>query len=87
MNNVFYKMLEEIGKFSRADRAHIYIYSSEENIFSISHEWCASGVEPHDGKLRNISADKIPKVFEVLKNKKELVIEDKHLLKIEGGRI
>ena len=46
--------LGRIGRFFGADRVYIFTYDFDADTASNTHEWCAPGVSPHIGDLREL---------------------------------
>lgn len=49
--------LADIGRFSRADRAYLFLLDESGLKVSNTHEWCAEGVDPQIGRLQALPAD------------------------------
>ena len=46
--------LADIGKFAKADRAYLFLYSVDGETMDNTHEWCSTSVEPQIDNLKNI---------------------------------
>ena len=52
MGKVLNQLLEEMGKYTGADRVFVFDRMDREEIFSNTFEWCANGVQPQQGNLQ-----------------------------------
>ncbi|MBD3211446.1 MAG: GAF domain-containing protein [Candidatus Lokiarchaeota archaeon] len=68
--------LEEIGKFSGADRAYFFIFSDESETMSNTHEWCAEGVKSQMEILQDIPNKSLPWWMKKLQNGETIHIKD-----------
>ena len=59
--------LQQLGDFFDVDRGVIFQLSPE-NIMAVTHEWCAEGIWPLAGELKNISRNNLPWLFEQIQN-------------------
>jgi PAS domain S-box-containing protein len=46
--------LAQVGEFTGADRAYLFLYSPDRRRMSNSHEWCAPGIASHIDRLQDI---------------------------------
>jgi hypothetical protein len=68
--------LEEIGKFSGADRAYFFIFSEESETMSNTHEWCAEEVKSQMEILQDIPKKSLPWWMKKLQNGETIHIKD-----------
>ncbi|HSW36271.1 MAG TPA: HD domain-containing phosphohydrolase [Candidatus Limnocylindrales bacterium] len=54
---VISETLQELGEYATADRCCIFLFDSSLSSLSITHEWCAPGIEPHGEYLKNLPAE------------------------------
>ncbi len=52
--------MEQIGRFTGADRNYIFLFDSAQRAMSNTHEWCEEGVEPQIGMLQDLSTNEFP---------------------------
>jgi diguanylate cyclase (GGDEF)-like protein/PAS domain S-box-containing protein len=52
--------LREIGEFTGADRAHVFLVSDDGNTLTNIHEWCANGVESQQEARQSIEMQAFP---------------------------
>jgi two-component system, cell cycle sensor histidine kinase and response regulator CckA len=50
--------LKDIGEFTHADRAYLFLLRGDSGLMDNTHEWCSEGVEPQIENLKGISLDK-----------------------------
>ena len=60
IDNGINRALKEIGKFFRVDRSYVFMFDSEKEKASNTHEWCAEGITPQIDNLQGLSAEKFP---------------------------
>lgn len=70
------KSLEEIGRFSGADRAYVFIFSENNHSMSNKYEWCADGVSSQIDILQDIPSSSLPWWMKKLNNKEVIHIND-----------
>ncbi|MBT4512174.1 MAG: PAS domain S-box protein, partial [Chloroflexi bacterium] len=68
--------LAAIGEFTGVDRSYISLFDDEGTVMSITHEWCASGIEPQIQDLQNVSIEPLEWSMEALKSLRVLPIND-----------
>ncbi len=68
--------LGEIGKYVQADRSYIFRLHEDHQTGSVPHEWAKSGVEPLIQHFQMIKREEYPWPFELLLNKRLLLIPD-----------
>jgi PAS domain S-box-containing protein len=60
--------LARIGAYAGADRCHFFRFSpGHGEALSAVHEWCAEGIEPHIGALRDVAAAEGSPLMELLR--------------------
>ena len=52
--------LQVLGEHFHADRSYIMRYSIDQSQFSMTHEWCAVGIQPFIDELQEVAADTFP---------------------------
>lgn len=72
MDKAIHMSLEDIGKYSHADRSYIFIIK-ENNIMDNIYEWCSEGTTPEIDNLKGLSTDIFPWWMEKL-IKKEIIL-------------
>jgi len=75
-DNTVNKALAEIGIFTRADRAYLFLFNEDEKNMSNTHEWCAEGIKPERERLQNLPMDMFPWWMRKLRAGKTLNIEE-----------
>ncbi|HOW89760.1 MAG TPA: GAF domain-containing protein, partial [Elusimicrobiales bacterium] len=70
MNSV----LELIGAFEGVDRSYVFLFNGSGDTMDNTHEWCADGVEPQIGSLKNIPLSTFPWWMMKLKSNEEVNI-------------
>ena len=68
------EMLEEVGKFTGAER--VYIFEDRGDFFPNTFEWCADGIAPEIGNLQEILPDEITYWTDTLIKGECIVIPD-----------
>ncbi|MCD4783637.1 MAG: PAS domain S-box protein [Candidatus Eremiobacteraeota bacterium] len=68
--------LEQMGKLSNADRAHLFFMRENQNIFVNTHEWCAEGLEPLIDNIQSLQINKFPWWINELKKGEIIHISD-----------
>ena len=74
MGKVLNQLLEEMGKYTGADRVFVFDRMDREEIFSNTFEWCANGVQPQQGNLQLLRAEELPRWREILGRGEVVVI-------------
>ncbi|MCP1715433.1 PAS domain S-box-containing protein [Methanocalculus alkaliphilus] len=46
--------LSEIGKFTNASRAYLFLFTQERHVVDNTHEWCADGITPQKEDLQDL---------------------------------
>lgn len=54
LDDITPSILKSVGKYTAADRAYIFEWSSEKESFKNTFEWCASGIEPQIQNLQKV---------------------------------
>lgn len=52
--------LAKIGHFTRADRSYIFLFHSNGELMSNTHEWCAEDIKPEIENLQNLPIETFP---------------------------
>ncbi|MCF8231568.1 MAG: PAS domain S-box protein [Bacteroidales bacterium] len=52
--------LAKIGHFTQADRSYIFLFHSNGELMSNTHEWCAEDIRPEIENLQNLPKDTFP---------------------------
>jgi len=60
IDNKINDALERLGKFTKVDRSFLFALSSDKKKMTMTHEWCADGIEPQIEKLQNIHLKELP---------------------------
>jgi PAS domain S-box-containing protein len=68
--------LEDLGIYSHASRAYIFLFSEDGVFMDNSHEWCAQGVSPEIDNLKGLPTDTFPWWMKKLKNGENILIPD-----------
>lgn len=68
------KTLEDIGKFSNADRS--YVFAIEKDVMTNTHEWSAENITPQKEHLQNIGIESFPLWAKYLEEKDSLIIRN-----------
>jgi len=69
--------LASIASFSRADRVYVFLFRDGNALMDNTHEWCAEGVEPQIGNLKNITVgDELPWFSERIRNGEVVHVPD-----------
>lgn len=76
--------LEEIGRFTRVDRAYQFRYDWEKRIMVNTHEWCADGITPQIDDLQDVAMDAIPKWVDTHQRGEVLYVPDATKLSSEN---
>ena len=70
-------ILKSVGKYTAADRAYIFEWSSEKKeSFKNTFEWCASGIEPQIQNLQKVPVCLMQNWVETFIQKKNIIIYD-----------
>lgn len=75
------ELLEIIGKYHGADRAHIIDFDFSTNTFSISYEWIREGAVAHKDRFQNVDIESFRRWYEIFISHKTLRIHDVSILK------
>ena len=76
--------LADLGKMSNASRAYLFLFKEEGNLMDNTHEWCADGVSPQIGHLKNLSCDMFPWWVKKLRNGEVIHIKDVSKMPLEA---
>ncbi len=76
LDNSIYAALRQIGEFFDADRSYVVLFSEDYQTMDNTHEWCAEGVEPRIGRIKNFPVSRFAWMFQELKNKRPVHIAD-----------
>ncbi len=80
-DNSINELLEIIGKYHGADRAHIIDFDFSTNTFSTSYEWVREGAVPHKDKYQNIDVGLFRRWYDIFISHKTLRVHDVSILK------
>ncbi len=78
--------LKVVGEFFHADRSYLIRISDDEMRYSVTHEWCARGAEPQQGRLANISLEDNPWWFKQIMSNRQVNIADVEKMPPEAAR-
>ena len=77
LDDITPSILKSVGKYTAADRAYIFEWSSEKKeSFKNTFEWCADGVAPEIDNLQAIPVSSMPNWVKRFENKEVIVIHD-----------
>ncbi|MFQ5583527.1 MAG: PAS domain S-box protein, partial [Calditrichia bacterium] len=68
--------MADLGEFSGAGRAYIFMISDDGNTLNNTHEWCARGISSQIENLKNLPADRFKWWMEKLHRGETIHIED-----------
>lgn len=68
VNEAINKSLEELGRFSEADRAYVFDLFMDEKYCVNTYEWCAPGIDSYIDDLQYVPLEELPEVMESSKN-------------------
>ena len=71
---VINEVLASLGRLTRTDRCFLFSVSDDLAIADNTHEWCASGVRPQIGQLRNVPTAAFPWYLERLRGGEPLLL-------------
>ncbi len=78
--------LEDMGRFSLASRAYIFLFTEDGANMDNTHEWCAKGVAPEIHNLKGLPNDTFPWWMKKLSNSEIIRIPDVSRLPKEAAR-
>lgn len=78
------KLLHTMGLFFQIDRAYIYLINHKDNTMAYSYEWCAEGIEPQIGTVKEVPITVCAWGFDQLKQNKVTSFEDVGAMPIEA---
>lgn len=77
LDDITLSILKSVGKYTAADRAYIFEWSSEKKeSFKNTFEWCASGIKPQIQNLQKVPVCLIQNWVETFIQKKNIIIYD-----------
>lgn len=77
LDDITPSILKSVGKYTAADRAYIFEWSSEKKeSFKNTFEWCASGIEPQIQNLQKVPVCLMQNWVETFIQKKNIIIYD-----------
>ena len=77
LDNMIPSILKSIGKYTAADRAYVFEWSSEKKeSFKNTFEWCAAGIEPQIQNLQEVPVCLMQNWVETFIQKKNIIIYD-----------
>ncbi|HWR89926.1 MAG TPA: PAS domain S-box protein, partial [Dissulfurispiraceae bacterium] len=59
--------LEKIGRFADVDRTYVFLFSRDGTTMDNTHEWCAEGIGPQIGNLKNLPVEPFPWLIQRLR--------------------
>ena len=68
--------LANIGEISGASRAYLFLFRDDNKTMDNTHEWCAKGVTPEKGNLKNLPVTMFPWWMKKLNNGEIIHIKD-----------
>ncbi|MDZ7582125.1 MAG: ATP-binding protein [Deltaproteobacteria bacterium] len=77
--------LGDLGRFVRADRAHLFAYEDDKQICRNTHEWCAEGIEPQIQSLQAVPIATISDWVDAHRRGQAIHIPDVFALPPEDG--
>jgi len=69
------RAIEETGKLFNADRSYVLLFNDEKTHFTVTHECCASGIEPQKERNQEFSVAKVPWWTDKILNTRYVYIE------------
>ncbi|MFC1477180.1 PAS domain S-box protein [candidate division KSB1 bacterium] len=57
IDNAINRALKTVGEFTDADRCYVIQFSEDKKYKSNTHEWCRSGIESHNHRLRDLPCE------------------------------
>jgi signal transduction histidine kinase/ActR/RegA family two-component response regulator len=78
--------LRDIGTFFLADRAHLFIYSREKELYSVAHKWQRAGTRSTSENLQDFTSKGYPWWFEQVKKGELIRIDNIEKLPDEAER-
>ena len=77
LDDMIPSILKSVGKYTAADRAYVFEWSSEKKeSFKNTFEWCASGIEPQIQNLQEVPVCLMQNWVETFIQKKNIIIYD-----------
>ena len=77
LDDMIPSILKSVGKYTAADRAYVFEWSSEKKeSFKNTFEWCASGIEPQIQNLQEVPVCLMQNWVETFIHKKNIIIYD-----------
>ncbi|MBN2541992.1 PAS domain S-box protein [bacterium] len=76
INETITGSLKDMGEFSGASRAYLFLFQDDSEVINNTHEWCADGVKPQIANLQNLNAKSIPWWMKKLRNGEVIHIKD-----------
>ncbi len=76
--------LKQIGEFFQVDRCYVFLFSEDGKYMSITHEWCADGIEPEMKNMQDQPIESLPWLAEQTKKKQHVNIADVDSLPLEA---
>ena len=69
-------VLHDIGKFTQADRAYLFLLRNSGSVMDNTHEWCKTGVTPQIENMQNLPSNIFPWWMNKLQKDKIINIQD-----------
>lgn len=77
LNSLIPGLLEAIGKLTLSERVYVFDWSDDdETRMDNTFEWCAPGIEPQIGNLKDIPVDTMPNWMRVIQENLPFVVPD-----------
>jgi PAS domain S-box-containing protein len=76
MDEAIDSSLADIGRWSRASRAYLFLFREDGIVMDNTHEWCAEGVSPQIENLQNLPSNACPWWMKKLRNGEIIHVED-----------
>lgn len=78
--------LYQIAIFFQVDRSYLFQFSSDAKTISMTHEWCAEGIEPQKERIQKEPVENQPWMMQEIQREEYTVIPDVDALDYEGER-
>ena len=69
------KLLEAVQAYTDADRVYLFEWKDQDDYFTNTYEYCASGVTPQIGSLKKVFAGDMPYWYQTFQHGQNLVIQ------------
>ena len=85
VNDSIQSSLQDLGRFTKSDRAYIFEYNWVSDTCNNTYEWCEDGIEPQIEDLQNVPLEMIPYWVETHRKGEVMNIPDVFALDINDG--